>query len=240
MGIRRKYNDSDEPIDRPLRVGGSPADPFHQENSKGSLVWSIARFMETLFSHVGMFWLGVTVATVSFVSNVWFYCTLLQNVADFAPWQWLGLALLLASGTTLFEVSPIIWTRGYRNSLHQIFAAAAKPQELPELNGKIVGNAEQLIADYRNSDRHTLHFFQSMRWGSIGLEVFLGVMFLGAIGVGLAALIRLVLFVGSIFGCEWGVSLAIRSAQWELPPQIREQFNNLLSHAGKSLKLKRL
>lgn len=74
-----------------------------------------------------------------------------------------------------------------------------------------------------------------MRWGSIGLAVFLGVMFLGAIGVGLAALIRLVLFVGSIFGCEWGVSLAIRSAQWELPPQIRDQFNNLLSNAGKSL-----
>ena len=65
-------------------------------------------------------------------------------------------------------------------------------------------------------------------------------LFLGSVGVGVKALMKLLTFIGSIFGTEWGVSLALRAAQFELPPQIREQLNNLIANSGKALNLKKI
>jgi len=200
----------------------------------------MSRLIEGTFSHKGMFWLGVAIALVSFIANAWFYYGLLTLSAGWVYWQAAIGAFMVSFGTTLFEVMPIVWTRSSRNTLEQIFAAGSKPQELPDLNSKVVGDADELMANYRDSDRKTRNFFKTARWFVIAGEAFVGVLFLGSVGVGVRALFKLLTFIASIFGTEWGVSLALRAAQFELPPQIREQLNNLIANSGKALNLKKV
>lgn len=223
---------------QPQDVEGS-ADPSASKG-KGSLIWTVSRFIENAFSHKGMFWLGVAIALVSFIANAWFYYGLLTLAAGWVPWQAAIGAFGISFGTTLFEVMPIVWTRSHRNTLEQIFSAGSKPQELPELNNKVVGDADELMENYRDSDRKTRNFFKTARWVVIAGESFVGILFLGSVGVGVRALFKLLTFIGSIFGTEWGVSLSLRAAQFELPPQIREQLNNLIANSGKALNLKRV
>ena len=230
---RSTSNQPDEPQDE------SSADPSASKG-KGSLIWTMTRFMENAFSHKGMFWLGVAIALASFIANAWFYYGLLTLAADWVPWQAAIGAFGISFGTTLFEVMPIVWTRSHRNTLEQIFSAGSKPQELPELNGKVVGDADELMENYRDSDRKTRNFFKTARWLVIAGEALVGVLFLGSVGVGVRALFKLLTFIGSIFGTEWGVSLALRAAQFELPPQIREQLNHLIANSGKALNLKKV
>ena len=235
MAISRKNsNPSSHSQDSP-----SSADPS-QSKGKGSLIWSVSRLLENTFSHKGMFWLGVAIALVSFIANAWFYFGVLTQAAGWIPWQAAIGAFGISFGTTLFEVMPVIWSRSHRNTLEQIFAAGSKPQDLPELNGKVVGDAEQLMDDYRNSDRKTRSFFKTARWVVIAGEAFVGVLFLGSVGVGVRALMKLLTFIGSIFGTEWGVSLSLKAAQFELPPQIRDQLNALIANSGKALNLKKV
>lgn len=215
------------------------ADP-KKSKGKGSLIWTITRFIENAFSHKGMFWLGVSVGLLAFFFNAWFYAGVLQTLAGVAPWIAFPGGAGIAFATSLFEVMPLVWTRSHRMTLEQIFSAGSKPDNLPELNGKVVGDADQLMDDYRNSDRKTRNFFKTARWVVIAFEAFMGVMFLGRVGVGAKALMKLLGFVASIFGVEWGVSLALRAAQFELPPQIREQFNTLIANSGKALNLKKI
>lgn len=218
------------------------ADPFAPKpKTKDSTILKVAEFMRQAFSHRGMFWLGVTVACVCFVGNLWFYITLFRDLMpEFALWQYGGLGILASVSTTLFELMPVVMRRGRKMALHNIFRAGAKPRELPDLNHKVVGDADELIEDYRNSDKQTREFFEAGRWVAIFIETVLGVIFLGSLGSGFAALIRLGLFVASIFGCEWGVTLALRAAEWELPPQIRKQLDDLIANAGKALKLNQI
>ena len=230
---RSTSNQLQEPQDE------SSADPSASKG-KGSLIWTMSRLIESTFSHKGMFWLGVAIALVSFIANAWFYYGLLTLAAGWVPWQAAIGAFGISFGTTLFEVMPIVWTRSHRNTLEQIFSAGSKPQELPELNGKVVGDADELMENYRDSDRKTRNFFKTARWLVIAGEAFVGVLFLGSVGVGVRALFKLLTFIGSIFGTEWGVSLALRAAQFELPPQIREQLNNLIANSGKALNLKKV
>ena len=230
---RSTSNQPDEPQDE------SSADPSASKG-KGSLIWTMTRFIENAFSHKGMFWLGVAIALVSFIANAWFYYGLLTLAAGWVPWQAAIGAFGISFGTTLFEVMPIVWTRSHRNTLEQIFSAGSKPQELPELNGKVVGDADELMENYRDSDRKTRNFFKTARWLVIAGEAFVGVLFLGSVGVGVRALFKLLTFIGSIFGTEWGVSLALRAAQFELPPQIRKQLNHLIANSGKALNLKKV
>jgi len=234
MAIKRSSNQSSSSQDSP-----ASADP-NASKPKGSLIWTMSRLIESTFSHKGMFWLGVAIALASFIANAWFYYGLLTLAAGWMPWQAAIGAFGISFGTTLFEVMPIVWTRGHRNTLEQIFSAGSKPENLPELNGKVVGDAEELMANYRDSDRKTRNFFKTARWVTIAGEAFVGVMFLGSVGVGMKALFKLLTFIGSIFGTEWGVSLSLRAAQFELPPQIREQLNNLIAHSGKALNLKKV
>jgi len=234
MAIKRNSNQSSSPQD-----STASADP-NASKPKGSLIWTMSRLIESTFSHKGMFWLGVAIALVSFVANAWFYYGLLTLAAGWVPWQAAIGAFGISFGTTLFEVMPIVWTRSHRNILEQIFSAGSKPENLPELNGKVVGDADELMENYRDSDRKTRNFFKTARWVTIAGEAFVGVMFLGSVGVGVRALFKLLTFIGSIFGTEWGVSLSLRAAQFELPPQIREQLNALIANSGKALNLKKV
>jgi hypothetical protein len=238
MAIKRRQQSNSQANSEPQDSTGS-ADPSASKG-KGSLIWTMARLIENTFSHKGMFWLGVAIALVSFAANAWFYYGLLTQAAGWIPWQ-AGLgAIGISFGTTLFEVMPVIWSRSPRNTLEQIFAAGSKPQDLPELNGNVVGDADQLMNDYRNSDRQTRNFFKTARWVVIAGESLVGVLFLGSVGVGARALFKLMTFVASIFGTEWGVSLSLRAAQFELPPQIREQLNALIANSGKKLNLRKV
>lgn len=235
MAVRRN-KPSSKPVDTSPTVSADPFAP--KPKTKGSAILKVAEFMRQAFSHKGMFWLGVVVGGVCFLGNLWFYITLFRDlVPEFALWQYVGLGALASVATTLFELMPVVMRRGRKMTLQNIFRAGAKPNELPNLNPKVVGDAQELIEDYRNSDKQTREFFEAGRWVAIFIETVLGVIFLGSLGSGFGALIRLGLFVASIFGCEWGVTLALRAAEWELPPQIRKQLDDLIANAGKALKL---
>lgn len=215
------------------------ADPFAGGKPKGSLILTTSRMLENTFSHKGMFWLGVSVAIASFIANCFFYFSLMI-AAGLVPFTAGLSAFGISFGTSLFEVMPVVWQRSRRNNLNLIFSAGAKPDVLPVLNNKVVGDSKDLIDNYRNSDRDTARFFKTMRWLAIGAESFLAIIFLGNIGTGIRAVFRLLLFVASIFGVEWGVSLALRAASWELPPAIRDQLDELMNNAGRALNLKKL
>lgn len=235
MPIRRS-KPSSKPVDSAPTVSADPYAP--KAKTKGSTILKVAEFMRQAFSHKGMFWLGVVVAGICFAGNLWFYITLFRDLLpEFSLWQYGGLGILASVSTTLFELMPVVMRRGRKMTLQNIFRAGAAPKELPELNRKVVGDAEELLEEYRNSDRATREFFEAGRWVAIFIETVLGVIFLGSLGSGFGALIRLGLFVASIFGCEWGVTLALRAAEWELPPQIRKQLDDLIANAGKALKL---
>jgi len=238
MAISRKDSKANSNADFNHQDIAGSADP-RKSKGKGSLIWTVTRLLENTFSHKGMFWLGVAIALVAFIANAWFYYGLLTLSASWVPWQAVLGAFGISFGTTLFEVMPVVWSRSHRNTLEQIFAAGSKPQDLPELNGKVVGDADQLMEDYRNSDRKTRSFFKTARWIVIAGEAFVGVLFLGSVGVGIRAIFKLLTFIGSIFGTEWGVSLSLKAAQFELPPQIREQLNSLIANSGKALNLKK-
>lgn len=239
MPVRKKTKiHTSQPTDQ--SVSRPSADPFAEKEKGESAILKISKFMQDLFSHKGMFWLGVTIATVCFAGNFWFYFTIVGNLTDYALWQRFGLAALASCTTTLFELMPVVMQRGRRNTLHQIFLAGSKPRDLPELNPKIVGDADALVKQYRNSDKETREFFETARWIAVFIETTLGVIFLGSIGTGIGALIRLMLFIASIFGCEWGVTLALRAAEWELPPKIRKQLDDLIANAGNPLGLRRI
>jgi len=236
MAVRRK------PKPQAAKPEAPPsADPFASEEKEDQgIILKLAKLMQDIFSHKGMFWLGVSVAVVCFLGNLWFYYSLFGELTEYAIWQCAGLALLVSCSTTLFELMPVIMTQGRRNRLRQILHAGAKPRDLPELNPKVVGDAEDLMKAYRNSDKETKEFFEMGRWIAIFLEAIVGFIFMGSLGSGFGALISLGLFIASIFGCEWGVSLALRAAEWELPPAIRQQLDELLANAGKALNLKRI
>lgn len=215
------------------------ADPDASDKPKGSLILTVTRLLEDTFSHKGMFWLGVGIASASFIANTLFYYWLLQS-GGFVPATAALAAFTISFGTSLFEVMPVVWQRSRRNNLNLIFSAGAKPDTLPVLNQAVVGDSKQLIDNYKNSDRDTARFFKTMRWLAIGAETFLAVIFMGNVGTGIRAVFKLLLFGVSIFGVEWGVSLALRAASWELPPAIREQMDELINNAGRALHLKKL
>lgn len=237
--MRRPTTPSDRET-RPSNGSGRSADPFAPENKdKGSLIWNTARFLRNLFSHRGAFWLGAAIALVSFIANTFFYFGLL-TLGGLTGWQAAIGGAGISFATALFRLMPVILTHSREMTLSQIFSAGAKPKELPELSDKVVGDAEELMRNYRNSDRSTRNFFKTMRWIAIGAESFLGVLFLGGVGVGGRALLKLITFVISSNGLEWGVILALRAAEWELPPAIRRQLDELINNAGQALNLKRV
>lgn len=237
MPVRKPKN---QPTDSTPRSTSKALDPFSKGSSGESLLWKTARFLEKALSHHGMFWLGVALFLLCLGGNIYFYFRLLTTVAGY--WWLIALvaALLISGLTTLFEVMPAVMNRSKRNILHQIFLAGSKPQELPNLNPKVAGDAEDLMKAYRNNDRDTRNFFGVMKWIAIGLESCIAFVFLGSIGAGMRALIGVVAFLISIFGCEWGASIALRAAEWELPPAIRNQLDELIANWNKPLNLTKI
>ena len=241
MSVRRRHKKHPLDTHQAENTTKPSADPFATSTEeKPSLIWQIGKFLEDTFSHKGVFWLGVAIATVCFITNFYFWLTFFTNLTDYAPWQCLILGSLVSAGTTIFELVPVVMNRGRRSLLHQIFLAASKPANLPELNPKVSGDADELVRQYRNSDRGTRNFFETARWIAIGIESAVGFIFMGRIGSGIGALIRLCVFLGSIFGTEFGVTLALRAKDWELPAQIRKQLDDVIANAGNLLKLKQL
>lgn len=234
MPIRRKH----KPHTSEPRDAHNPVDPS-LGGSKGSPIWAIATFLRNVFSYKGSFWMGVTIFLIAFIYNWLFYFNLLLQRGGMGDWQSAGIATVISSFTTLFEMIPVVMTVGYQNRLHEIFREASKPTTLPVLNKKTT-NANDLLEAYRNADRDTRDFFKFMRWAAIGFEIFVGLAFIGAVGAGFSAALALILFAASIFGCEVGLTMALRSANWELPPGIRKQYDELIESAQRQLKLSEL
>lgn len=221
------------------RSGGS-IDPDSPEAEKGSAIYRMKRLLENLFSYRGVFWLGVAIAIAAFIGNVWFYYGLMTNVAGLDFFLAIGAAGLVSFGTSLFQLMPKLQTATARMSLHQIFVAGSKPSAIPELDPKVVADAKNLIADYRETELKRRAFFQMGRIISFIVEGFLGVMFIGNIGAGGSALFSLIGFALSVWGVEAGVTLALKAGEDELPLQIKEQLEGLLRNDGQNLRLRGL
>lgn len=226
---------------QPAASGKKSANPNAPGNKpKTSLIYKINGALNYIFSHRGYFWLGLTIGGSFFAVNLWFYHDLLATVAGWSGFQqWFG-AALISTGTTLFEITPVVWNRNAKSSLEMIFSAGSKPRVIPELDPNVVSDAEHLTRNYQNAEKNARRFFGGARWVAIAIESFLGFMFLGSIGAGMRGLFKLIFFLLSIFGTEWGFTMAIRAAQFELPPAIREQFAQLWGNHGQKLSLKKV
>jgi hypothetical protein len=207
-----------------------------KEKTKGSLILALKGLLEGAFSHKGIFWLGVTIALLSFFMNYWFYVGLMGvlGLSGFQAYAW-GFAA--SFGTSLFEVAPKLERYSRRLSLHALYLAGSRPQRLPNLNGKTVADADQLMENYTHADKNWRSWLKTARYVCIVSEVILGMIFLGRVGTGLRALGRLVLFTVSIFGIELGVTMAVRAGERELPSQVREQLDEQWNNANQRLSL---
>jgi hypothetical protein len=219
-------------------LSGNP----NKKNPKasGSFIWKLKTMIENIFSHRGMFFLGVVVAVITFGINIHFYFALLLFKAGLAPlWAGFG-ATIIAGTTTMFETVPLSYKLSSALALDRIFAAASKPQHLPELNPNTVGDAEEMLIDYRDNSKVTHEGWQKLRYGAIAVEVFLGVLYGSALGSGIRAVFGLLIFIGSVVGCPWGISLAIRSAELEPSPERAKQKAELIAGAESNIKLRKI
>lgn len=207
---------------------------------KGNSIYKIARLIENIFSHRGLFVLGVAVAIICFYFNCSFWVAVIQDVLGYGPAASLLFGFLISMGTSIFQVLPAALRQSRRLKLQQLFSAAIKPAHLPAINDKVVPDAEQMLTEYKESDRARRKFFNMMRWLAYGMEVLMGIIFLGRVGAGFGAIVRLALFIFSIIGVEWGISLALRASQDELPPSIRAQFDELIEKSNQQLSLKEI
>lgn len=197
--------------------------PFSGGKKKAGkpIILMLADAISATFSHKGIFWLGFTVFIAAFYANWMFWSALMLSMGVEGGWEYIW-GFGASFGITLFELTPVIWESSRKSNAHQQFALASTPNTIPDASHM---DASKLQSDYKNMDRKTRKFFETMRWAAIGLEVFLGITYLGRIGVGMRALFQFLVFLASIFGAEWGAKLALRAADWELPPEVRQQFN---------------
>ena len=221
--------------DRPAPNGS----PHGDKKAKPSAIWQMGKMLENIFSHKGIFWIGIFGTIGCLTYNARFYARLLHSMG----W-WLAVAVLvgfaIAFTTTLFEVKPVIKKHSRKHALRRIYQAASAPSAVPDMNPATVANAQELLDRYRNVDREAESAETTTRWVMIAFEICVGVIFLGAIGVGLPALLALVMFAVSIFGCEKFILLAVRAHYEELPPQLAQQLDETLNNWGKFLTLKNL
>lgn len=188
-------------------------------------------------SHKGAFWLGVSFAGFFGYQNARFYFGLLQS-----PFGVMGLGALIGGiaitiATTYFEVAPVIRRKSARSAFEALFRIAAKPQQRPVITDTQYDNPQELYDRHRMAEKRYEQGSNRNRWIVIAVEIFLGLVFMGAVGTGLKALGQLVLFVASIFGTEHGLVMAIRAYDMALPPAIRQQMDKLLNNSDQPLKL---
>jgi len=240
--VKRSHPSS--PTDTPSPASetrnGSRFSPYGGQVEQGSAIYRMKLFIENLFSYRSVFWLGIGIAVVAFGFNALFYFGLATNVFG---WGFIGAtlgALVLAFGTSLFQLMPELQTTTARMSLHQIFVAGSKPKLVPVLDPNVVADYQDLIADYRQTEVNRRAFFKMARRGSFLVEAILGVLFIGNIGAGIGAFFSLVFFGLSVWGVEAGVKLALKAGEDDLSPQIKQQLKNLLENDGRDLQLSHL
>jgi len=212
-------------------------DPSGAKAEKGSAIAQAKLFIENLFSYRGVFWLGCGIAILAFVGNVWFYFGLATAVIGLEFFLAILGALIVSFATSLFQLMPKLQTATTRMTLHQLFVAGAKPSQVPTLDPKVVGDSQELIADYRETEVKRRAFFKMARQVSFVIEGLVGVLFIGNIGAGAGALFALVGFILSVWGVEAGVTLALKAGEDDLPQHIRDQLKSLLENDGQPLRL---
>ncbi len=217
--------------------GRPSAYPGGGDNSKKSSIYEISKLIENIFSYRGLFFLGVAVAILCFVFNWSFWQAVIESLG-YGFYMSFFIGFLISIGTSIFEVLPKASVISRRLKLTQIFAAAIKPRQLPEISKAIVPDAETLISEYKNGDRERRKFFSMMRYIAYGVETLMGIIFLGRLGTGFEAAVRLFVFIFSIIGVEWGVSLALRASEDELPPVVKQQLDQLIQGSDRPLSLK--
>ena len=159
--------------------------------------------------------IGVIIAAASICANVWFYRTVLA-AGGLVPLTAIGGALLISFSTTIFELIPSVQKSSPLMAWYEAHRTASRPNRVP------TRAAQYAVDNYVNVDRKNEEFFRAMRIFAYAIEGFIAVIFLGNIGTGFRAMLRLLLFVASLLGCEWGVKLALRSAERELPAEAKE------------------
>jgi hypothetical protein len=197
--------------------------------AKRSAVEVGTQMIQKFSSPSTQFWLGVAIAGVFGLSNAYFYTGILAGsfslifpIAVFG-----GLAITFV--TTYFEVGPVLRKRSAVSALSQLFKAASMPSKLPTVSNRAHHNPRELTDNYRMARKRYESNAMTMRWMAIGIEVLLGILFLGSVGVGMNALLKLVWFVASIFGTEHGLVMSITAGEMELPSVVQKQLNAELS-----------
>ena len=216
----------------PPRPAPSP-DPFGNRKPKEPLIKRIGALIETVFSHKGSFAIGVAVAVISISANVWFYRNLLTAGGVSMVGAIVG-AILISFGTTIFELIPSVQKASPRLTYYDLARSAAQPNRIPDAKDP------RLVEDHRNANRKNEEFFKAMRIFAYAVEGFIAVIFLGNIGTGIRAMLRLLLFVGSLLGCEWGVRLALRSAERELSVEARQAADAELRNSARNYRFRQL
>lgn len=224
------------PLPLPEPVHSAPNGmPDANRKVRPSAVWQLGKLTENIFSHKGVFWVCVVGAIACLLYNTRFYARL------FYSFGWLlavavVVGFLVSFGTTLFEVKPEVKKHSRKHALRRIYQAGQASQgDLPYLNPKVVSNADQILERYRNVDRVADQSEATTRWVMIAFEICVGIIFLGNVGVGLGAVMSLLMFVVSIFGCEKFVLTAIRAYYEELPPHLAQQLDETINNWGKQL-----
>jgi hypothetical protein len=203
------------------------------KRSKGSLIWRTAALIRNIFSHRGMFWMGVAVSLLFFGINLNFYFALFMGAAGLSQIAAAIAAFTVAGTTTLAEAVPMVYRQSKNLLVNQVFVSASKPQVLPMLNPGSVSDSDRIMKDYRDSDKVAHARFAFMRSAAMVIEGLLGAVFAVHIGVGFGALFGMAMFLLSIVGCPFGIALAVRSAEWELHPEAAKQMNDLLDASAR-------
>lgn len=196
--------------------------------TKRNAVEWVTDALHSASSHRTQVWIGLGIAAVFGISNALFYSGLLSSFALALPIAALG-GLAISGITTYFEVGPVVRKKSGRSALEQIWRMGARVSRLPNISKNAHHNPQELRDNYRKTEKRYEEGANRMRWICIGIEVLLGLTFLGAVGTGMPALWKLVWFVSSIFGTEHGIVMAIRAGEMELPSAARAQLDRELN-----------
>jgi hypothetical protein len=192
--------------------------------AKKSAVEWITGALYSASSHRTQVWIGLGIAGIFGVSNALFYSGLLSSFSLALPIALIG-GIAISAITTYFEVGPVVRKKSGRSALEQIWRMGSRVSKLPTVSRQAHHNPEELRDNYRKTEKRYEEGANRMRWLCIGVEVMLGLTFLGSVGTGTAALWKLLWFVASIFGTEHGVVMAIRAGEMEIPAAARAQLD---------------
>ena len=200
--------------------------------AKKSAVECITDSLYSASSHRTQVWIGLGIAGVFGISNALFYSGLLGSFALALPIALIG-GFAISGITTYFEVGPIVRKKSGRSALETLWRMGSRVSKLPTISRNAHHDPQELRDNYRKTEKRYEEGANRMRWMCIGIEVMLGLTFLGSVGTGMAALWKLIWFVASIFGTEHGVVMAIRAGEMEIPAAARAQLDQEMNRNQK-------